>query len=604
MMRWLICVLLLSVQWTMTYANGVTVSNIRLRFPNVKSGSNNTANHVKIECDLTWNNSWRNATNWDAVWVFAKYRVGNADMVVSGASSSGATVTVASTANLRVGMPVLKVGGTGTLAANTTIASIVSATQFTVSPTPTGALSGATLQCLRIWEHAYLNNTGHTAPSGSSIAAGLVNHTSAFNSSTNPAVGVFVYRSEEGSGTATFNDLRLRWNYGANTVRDTQYVDVRVYAIEMVYVPPGPFFVGGGASDQGGFKDGSSSDPFYITAAWNSTNASGGRKIGNTVGQLWGYSTGGNNSIGVASTTTPLNDAYPTGFDGFYCMKYELSQGMFRDFMNTLTYRQQTVVSTRVTEAPGTQMHSGYAVSNRLTIEIVSSGNAGLQLPAMYGNDASGNNVSNDTNDGEWVGMNGIYWPDMSAFLDWSGLRPMTELEFEKACRGDQVPVTDEYAWGTTTLTSALFANVTNANQATEGNSTANGNCLTNSNTQRGGLFAAVATTRVQSGAGYYGCMELSGNLFEICVSIGLAGGRSYTGIHGDGRLTAAGAADVTAWPGGNTGMGVRGGGHRDNFNVSQRARVADRAYMTGYISLGSSRYDHVGIRGVRSIPQ
>ena len=604
MIRWLICVALTTVSWSITFANDVSVSNIRLQFPNVSAGTNNTANHVKIECDITWNNSWRTPICWDAVWVFAKYRVGNSDLTITGATSASATITVASTANLRVGMPVVKTAGTGTLAANTTIASIVSATQFTVTPNPTANLVAATIQCNRIWEHAYLNNTGHTAPSGSTLAVGLVNHTSAFNSSTNPAVGVFVYRSEEGSGTATFNDLRLRWNYGAANVRDTQYVDVRVYAIEMVYVPPGPFFVGDGGTAFGRFKDGSTSGAFYINEAWNATNAAGGRKIGNTIGQLWGSSTSGNTTIGPASTTTQVNDAYPTGYDGFYCMKYELSQGMFRDFMNTLTYQQQTAIATRVTEATGTQMHSGFAVSNRLTIEIANPGNATNATPANYGNDASGDNSFDGTNDGEWVGMNGIYWADISAFLDWSGLRPMTELEFEKACRGELPAVLNERAWGTAAHTSALFANVTNASQATEGNSTANGNCLINSNVQRGGVFANTTTTRVQSGAGYYGCMELSGNLAEICVTIGDAGGRGYTGLHGNGQLTKAGASDVSQWPTGAS-IGARGGGHEDpGFQVADRIHVSDRGWAVNGYGLGSSRKSNVGIRGVRSIPQ
>lgn len=603
-MRWLMCFALACSMLSSAHANGVTVSNVRLRFPSLAAGINNSANHVKIECDVTWNNSWRSPLNWDAAWVFAKYRVGNGDLTLSGASSSGATVTVSSTANLRVGMPVVKSSGTGTLAANTVIASIVSATQFTISPNPTANLAAATIRCNRIWEHAYLNNTGHTAPTGSTLTVGLVNHTSAFNSSSNPAVGVFVYRSEEGTGTTTFNDIRLRWNYGAAGVQDTQYVDVRVFAIEMVYVPSGPFFVGDNGTTFGRFKDGTTTDAFYIDAAWNGTNASGGRKIGNTNGQLWGSSTSGNTTIGPASTTTQLSDSYPTGYDGFFCMKYELSQGMFRDFLSMLTYQQQTARATRVTEAAGTQMHSGWAVSNRLTIEISTPGNAADATPATYGNDASGNNIFNESNDGEWVGMNGINWADISAFIDWAGLRPMTELEFEKACRGDQPVVSNERAWGTAAHTIALFANATNASQATEGNSTANGNCLINANTQRGGLFAGAATTRVQSGAGYYGCMELSGNLAEICVTIGDAVGRGYTGLHGNGQITQAGASDVSQWPGGAN-VGARGGGHSDpGFTVADRIHVSDRGWAVNGYGLGSNRKDNVGIRAVRSIPQ
>jgi phage tail sheath protein FI len=58
----------------------------------------------------------------------------------------GTTVTVTSTANLRVGMGVTKgAGGTGALAAGTTIASITNATTFVLSAAPTTALAAAAL---------------------------------------------------------------------------------------------------------------------------------------------------------------------------------------------------------------------------------------------------------------------------------------------------------------------------------------------------------------------------------------------------------------------------------------------------------------------------
>ena len=54
-------------------ANNITVTNVGL------SGQNTTANTSVITFDLSWENSWRIAVgpnNWDAAWVFAKYRVG------------------------------------------------------------------------------------------------------------------------------------------------------------------------------------------------------------------------------------------------------------------------------------------------------------------------------------------------------------------------------------------------------------------------------------------------------------------------------------------------------------------------------------------------
>jgi len=63
---------------------------------------------------------------------------------LTGVSSSGTTFTVSSTANVRVGQLITKVSGTGTLAVGaTTVASVLSSTQFTVTVAPTVALVGA-----------------------------------------------------------------------------------------------------------------------------------------------------------------------------------------------------------------------------------------------------------------------------------------------------------------------------------------------------------------------------------------------------------------------------------------------------------------------------
>jgi formylglycine-generating enzyme required for sulfatase activity len=43
--------------------------------------------------------------------------------------------------------------------------------------------------------------------------------------------------------------------------------------------------------------------------------------------------------------------------------------------------------------------------------------------------------------------MNILSWFDVAAYLDWAALRPMTELEFEKVCRGPENRIAGEYAW-------------------------------------------------------------------------------------------------------------------------------------------------------------
>ncbi len=120
----------------------------------------------------------------------------------------------------------------------------------------------------------------------------------------------------------------------------------------------------------------------------------------------------------------------------------------------------------------------------------------------------------------------------------------MTEMEFEKACRGDQSPVANEYAWGTTNITGADA--ISGTEDGTETFLT-NENCCFNNTTFSGGdggvgpvrcgIFAKNATTREQAGASYYGVMEMSGNLYERAVSVGNSTGRSFAGAHGDGAL-------------------------------------------------------------------
>lgn len=225
-------------------ANNIAVSNTTLTGRNVTAGVNNAANFSMVQFDLTWENSWRSAAtnNWDAVWVFAKFRLGNVDYLSAvGATNSGTTITVNTTSGLRVGMPVFVNSGLGAFASGTIITAINSATTFTVSdalPTP---LSGnAVVRAERIWEQCWLNNTGHnkgSISSSGSLQVGLQDEGAAFNTTTNPGLGAHFYRSANGVGTFTTTGAQLQWNYGANGIRDNDIVDIQVFANEMVYVP-------------------------------------------------------------------------------------------------------------------------------------------------------------------------------------------------------------------------------------------------------------------------------------------------------------------------------------------------------------------------------
>lgn len=177
----------------------------------------------------------------------------------------------------------------------------------------------------------------------------------------------------------------------------------------------------------------------------------------------------------------------------------------------------------------------------------------------------------------------------------------MSELEFEKAGRGVQRAVSGEYAWGDTSLTQAtsISDGGLSTERAQSGSNAAYGNHASVQGPLRVGSFSYGVATRIASGAGYYGAMELSGNLWERPVTLGNSTGRSFSGrYHGNGALDANGDPNVSTWPGtGAVGIGLRGGGWLDTVTYS---RLSDRGSA---VSTDTARYMNVGGRGVRSAP-
>jgi len=283
------------------------------------------------------------------------------------------------------------------------------------------------------WKHASLNNTGHSVPSGATLTTGLVDTSSAFNIASNPAVGVFIHRSADGAGTFTANNVSLSWNYSQDGVTGSDTVEIRVFAIEMVYIPQAAFFAGDNATSSYSLRQGSSdNDPWYIGSenAITTANAAGtGTNQAETAAEY--YYPGPYLPVGWSLS---IAAAFPKGYQSFYMMKGEISQGQWVAFFNTLTATQK---STRdITSATG---KNSDALTYRNNVSW-SSGDA--TLPDQGG----GANY-------ECVAMGYLSWDDLAAYLDWSGLRPMSELEFEKAGRGRQRAVSGEYAWGSTSIT-------------------------------------------------------------------------------------------------------------------------------------------------------
>lgn len=396
------------------------------------------------------------------------------------------------------------------------------------------------------WSHAQLN----TSSAAHSVQAPLLIDPYKLGDGK----GLIIRRSSAGSGTISNDTVKLKL---VNPALGSSY-DFQVFAIEMVMVPRGAFYAGDGLSTYT-ITDGASSDPFYISSDGAITRST-------TAGCIYCNS---------ASTTLPgsIGVTFPVGYDSMYVMKYEISQSQYVSFLNTLSSDQ---------------------AGNRTYLVNASRVNVSGTWP-------------NHTTTFPHRAMAYLSWQDLCAYLDWAALRPMTELEFEKICRGPNYPVTGEYAWGTNTIFDCNT--VSNDGLATEKNtiSPAAGFGMANYNSDfifgpmRCGFAAGPATNRLQAGSSYYGIMEMSGNVSELCINIYDGSGRAFTPTNGDGYLTGSptpGYADASTWPSlvtGAAGTTFRGGGSSETYGY---LRVSDR---TVYIDGASNgRYNNRGGRGIR----
>jgi formylglycine-generating enzyme required for sulfatase activity len=433
------------------------------------------------------------------------------------------------------------------------------------------------------WHHAtlhYVNGTGsgdgHTEPTNSNIS-------SSNDTGSGGAHGVFIHRTNLGQGTVSYTGVRLRWNYGVDGLGDGDNVELCVMGIEMVYVPQGRFVVGSGGVETGAFyTHPTTTQPYQVSSE-------AAIPVGITAGNLY-YATGGD-QLG------PIPAGFPKGYNATYCMKYEITQSQYVAFLNRLTYTQQvTRTAVLPTSVAGTAAMTTSTLF-RNGIEIMTPGVAST-TPAVYACDFTNNGNYDQPNDGQSIACNHLSWADVAAYLDWAALRPMTELEYEKAGRGNQAPVANEYAWGNTTIFGAT--SITNPGLNNE-IANAGANCTYNGGVggpMRSGSFAQAATTRVLSGASYYGIMELSGNLWERPVIVGHPLGRAFSGNNGDGDLSPAGNANTLLWPAFNAvGAPFRGGSWAGS---AVNVRLSDRNFAANISDL---RFFDFGGRGLRLAP-
>ena len=266
--------------------------------------------------------------------------------------------------------------------------------------------------------------------------------------------------------------------------------DISAYAIEMVYIPEGSFWIGDSLSNNTlGGKNGS---PLLID--------------------------GNPKPIFQKGDTNALSNNNTSGFSSFYVMKQEVSQASYTDFLNSISKEEAEVLAPSVLNLPIADSRR-----NRCFIS---------KLNGKYGSDANQNGILDEWNDGRSIACNWLTHKQLLAYLSWAGLRPFTELEFEKACRGPLKPKAKEFAWGTQYATDAntVIQLGTSAEKVSEIGNDSSG--LTNHALLAGNLYLegplrsgfalSITSNRVTAGAGYYGNADLSGNLWEQCLKVNI----------------------------------------------------------------------------------
>ncbi len=379
------------------------------------------------------------------------------------------------------------------------------------------------------------------------------------------SMGVFLFKRNNGTGTNLFRNTSLFFN-GKNIHNSHDSVSLAIFAVEMVYIPQDSFYVG----------DGTTANIFGQLCGFD--NVSPYRVVSEnsiTLGGLGANSLNNRNGTGMFNpddfnntTTKTLPVEFPKGYNSFYSMKYEVTSQQYTDFLNSID-----------------ELQASFRFSNTFGMER----NAIQKIGNVYSTTAPDR------------ANNYMSWADGAAYADWIGLRPMTELEIEKISRGPLNAVADECAWGNNSfvqMTSMDGVDGSGTETALPDNANCNYNLIDGGAGQpiggpvRVGIFATSTSGRVESGASYYGVMEMTGNCWERNVSIGNVTGRLFNGLNGDGLLTINGDANVLNWPPASAeGSGYRMGNW---FRSILRARVSDRFYASSTIP------DRTGHRGFR----
>ena len=330
--------------------------------------------------------------------------------------------------------------------------------------------------------------------------------------------GFFVYPAEPYRGDVQWR-LSVQLDPEAYDARRDGRARLEVFGLEMVYIPEGPFTLGDPdttALNFGAFyRSGADGVPDGLVPITSEAELA----VGPVPGEVYYRS---EQPQYQGDRQGPVPTAFPKGYQAFYVMKYEITQGQYAAFLNTLsdnaTFERFSFGGRTYFQKRGT-----------IRLEGGRYGAGSPQRPL---------NVSS--------------WDDGLAFADWAALRPMTELEFTKASRGPEPPQPGAFPWGTASLDE--LARIVGPDDELIMENGWDESRLTDD-------------TRPVFGASFYWVMDLAGSVWERVVTIGQPDGRVFAGTHGDGQLGERGRATNDDWPHDYTGAeghGYRGGGFYD----------------------------------------
>ena len=369
------------------------------------------------------------------------------------------------------------------------------------------------------------------------------------------SLGFFIYPSANYRGDVNYK-IQIQMDTTTQKIQWNKLRGMKVHGIEMVYIPQGSFTLG--SPDEEAITRAAfyKSDDLGKPDGLYKINSEASIAVGPEHGNLYYWS---EEALYNGDQQGPVPAAFPKGYHAFYLMKYELSQGQYANFLNDI---------------PDNWTYSRSPIGGR---------NYEKKRGGIYFKDGKYYAKSPDRP------MNYVSFTDRLAFTDWAALRPVTELEYEKAARGTGTPTAAEFVWGTNNYdqleryvspqAEVIFSNGIQERDLDDNN-------------------------RPVFGASYYWVMDLSGSVWEKVITIGNPIGRNFQGTHGDGKLE-FGKATNADWPQSDDeegGFGYRGGGYYESgtayTDFNPHSPIGYRYY--GAWS-GGPRYISYGYRAGRS---